>query len=54
MNATVTNLLLAGDKFMLEMLLRQSGFIYSACELFTKNKKRVKRIKETGDSRYVY
>ena len=54
MNAIVTKLLLAGDKFMLEILLRQPRFICSACELFTKNKKRIKRLKETGDSRYVY
>ena len=30
--------LLAGDKFMPEMHLRQPGFTYSACGPFTKNK----------------
>ena len=54
MNAIVNKLLLAGDKFMPEMNLRQPGFTYGACELFTKNKKRIKKIKETGDSRYIY
>ena len=30
MNKTVNNFLLAGDKFILEMHLRQPGFTYSA------------------------
>ena len=30
--------LLAGDKFIPEMHLRQPGFTYSVCGLFTKNK----------------
>ena len=30
--------LLAGDRFMPEMHLRQPGFIYSTCGLFTKKK----------------
>ena len=45
--------LLAGYKFMFEMHLRKPGFIYSACGPFTKNKKRIQKFKETGDSRYV-
>ena len=32
------NVLLAGDKFMPEVHLRQPGVIYSACGLFTKNR----------------
>ena len=35
-------------------LLRQPIFTYSACRPFTKNKKRIQKFKETGDSRYVY
>ena len=31
MNEIVNNFLLAEDKFMLEMHLRQPGFTYSAC-----------------------
>ena len=46
--------LLAGDKFMPEMHLRQPGFTYSACGPFTKNKKRSKKSKETGYSRYIF
>ena len=39
---------------MPEMHLRQSGFTYSACGLFTKKKETIKRFKKTGDSRYTY
>ena len=38
MNEIVNKFLLAGDKFMPEMHLRQPGFTYSACGPFTKNK----------------
>ena len=34
---------------MPEMHLKQPGFTYSACGTFNKNKKRIKKIKETGD-----
>ena len=34
---------------MPKMHLKEPGFTYSACELFTKNKKRNENIKETGD-----
>ena len=54
MNDIVNKLLLAGDKFMLEMHLRQPGFTYSACGPFTKNKERIQEFKRTGDSRYIY
>ena len=54
MNKIVNNFLLAGDKFMPQMHLRQPGFIYSSCGPFTKNKERIQKIKETRDSRYVY
>ena len=39
---------------MPEMHLRQPGFTYSACESFTKNKERIQRFKETGDTSYIY
>ena len=54
MNATVNKLLLAGDTFMPEMHLKQPRFTYSACGPFTKNKERIKKFKETGDSTYTY
>ena len=39
---------------MPEMHLTQPGFTYSSCGPFTKFKRRIKRFKETGDSRYIY
>ena len=48
------NFLLAADNLMPEMNLRQLRFTYSACRPPTKNKKRIKKIKETGDLRYIY
>ena len=36
------------------MHLKQLGFTYSTCGSFTKNKERIKKIKETGDSRCIY
>ena len=38
MNKIVYKFLLAGDKSMPEMYLRQPGFTYSNCGPFTKNK----------------
>ena len=38
MNEIVNKFLLAGDKLMPEMHLKQPGFTYSACGPFTKNK----------------
>ena len=35
---------------MSEMYLRQPRFTYSACEAFIKNKERILKFKETGDS----
>ena len=37
MNDTINKVLLAGDKFMTEMHLRQPQFTYSACGSFTIN-----------------
>ena len=39
---------------MPEMHLKQPGFTYSACGPFTKNKKRIRKFKETGDTNYIY
>ena len=46
MNEIVNKLLLAGDKFMPEMHLKQPGFTYSACGPFTKNKERIQNLKK--------
>ena len=54
MNEIVNKFLVAGDKFIPEMQLRQSGLTYSACGPFTKNKERIQKFKERGYSRYIY
>ena len=54
MNDITSKFLLAGDKFMPEMYLRQPQFTNSACGPFTKNKERIQKFKETGDSRLIY
>ena len=54
MNEIVSKFSLAGDKFKPEMHLRQPGFMYSACRPFTKNKERIQKLKERGNSRYTY
>ena len=50
----VNTFLLAGDKFMPEMHLKQPGFTYSTCGPFTKNKESIQKFKETGDASYIY
>ena len=54
MNEIINTFLLAGNKFMPEMHLRQPGFTYSACGPFTKIKERIQKFKETGDINYIY
>ena len=54
MNEIVNTFLLAGDAFIPEMHLKQSGFTYSACGPFTKSKERIQKLKETGDTSCIY
>ena len=54
MNNVINKFLLAGDKFIPEMHLRQPQFVYSACGPFTRHKERIKKFKQTGDTRYIY
>ena len=54
MNNIINKVLLAGDKFMPEMHLRQARFVYSACGPFTRHKERITKFKQTGDTRYIY
>ena len=54
MNKVVNKFLLASDKFMPEMHLKQPVFTYNACGPFTKDKERIQKFKETGDTSYVY
>ena len=42
------------DTFMPEMHFKQSSFTYSACGLFTKNKERIERFMQTGNTDFIY
>ena len=53
-NNIINKFLLAGDKLMPEMHLKQPGFTYSACGPFTKHKERIKKFEQTGDTRHIY
>ena len=46
MSEIANKFLLAGDKFIPEMHLRQPGFTYNACGSFTKIKKKYKSLKK--------
>ena len=47
MNEIVNRFLLTGDKFM-------PGFTYSDCGPFTRNKKRIEKFMETGNTDFIY
>ena len=51
-NEMVIKILLAGDKFMPEIHLKQLGFTYSACA-FTKNKERIEKFVQTGNTGFI-
>ena len=54
MNKVINKFLLAGDKIMPEMHLRQYQFVYSAYGPFTRHKEKIKKFEQTGDTRYIY
>ena len=54
MNEIVNKFLLAGEKFMPEIHLKQPGFTNSTCGPFTKIKERIQKFKETGETKYIY
>ena len=54
MNEIVNKFLLVGDKFMPEMHLKQPGFTYSTCGSFTKNKERIEKFMQTGNTDFIY
>ena len=68
MNEIVNKFLLVGDKFMSEMHLKQPSFTkfmsemhlkqpsftYSDCGSFTKNKERIKKFMQTGNTDFIY
>ena len=54
MNKIVNTFLLVGDKFMPVMQLKQLDFTYTACGPFTKNKKRIEKFMQTGNTNFIY
>ena len=54
MNETVNRFLLEGDKLMPEMHLKQPGFTYTACGLFTENKERIQKFMEIVNTNYIH
>ena len=50
MNEIVNNFLLVGDKFMQKMHLKQPG----AYGPFTKNKERIEKIMQAGNTDFIY
>ena len=51
MNKTTNKFFSAGDKFMVELHLRQLEFTYSVCRSFTKHCEYNKKFRETVDLR---
>ena len=54
MNEIVNQFLLAGNKFMPEMHLKQLGYTYSAGGPFTKNKERIEKFMQTANIDFIY
>ena len=50
----VNKFLLAGDKFIPEIHLKQPGITFSACRPFTKIKERIQKLKKAGDTDYIF
>ena len=53
MNEIINKNLLAEDRFMPEIHLRELRFTYIACGHFTKNKEQIQKFKGTRDSEYI-
>ena len=54
MNEIVNKFLLALNKSIPEMHLKQTGFTYSACGPFTRNKERIEKFMQTGNTDFIY
>ena len=54
MNEIVNKFLLAGNKCMSAMHLKQPGFTYSTCCPFTRNNERIEKFIQTGDTDFIY
>ena len=53
MNETVNKFLLAENKFVPEMHLKQPRFTYSACGSFIKNKERIEKFMKTRNTDFT-
>ena len=54
MNEIMNKLLLVGDTFMPEMHLKQPGFGYTACGLFTRNKETNETFLQARHKEFIY
>ena len=54
MNEIVDKFLLLGDKFMPEIHFKQLGLTYSAFGPFTRNKERIEKFMQTGNTDFIY
>ena len=54
MNEIVDKFSSVGDKFMLQMDLRQPEFTYSTWGPFANSKERIQKLKKTRDLRYIF
>ena len=54
MSKIANKILLAGNKCMPEIHLKQPRFTYIACGPFKRNKERIQKFEEKEDSRYIY
>ena len=54
MNKIVNKFLLTGDKVISEMHLKQPGFTYSGCGPFTKNKEKIEKFMQSGNTNFIY
>ena len=54
MNEIVNKFLLISDKFMPELHLQQPGFTYSVCGPFTRNKERIEKFMQAGNTDFIY
>ena len=54
MNKIINKFLVTGEKFMVELHLKQPGFTHSDCGQFTKHLERTQKFRETGNLKYLY
>ena len=45
---------MTGGKFISELYLKQPGFTYSVCGIFTKHREVIRKFRETGNLKHLY